>query len=255
MEGSIHPFTAHSVCCWWRLDPGAQSTVSKQCGSHPHSSTDCPDRYRLVPTFGRDTIRRFTRNTSGLKKLAARDWEDMLQVCLPILEGLLPRPCDVIVQDLIFTLCTWHAYAKLRLHTTATIQSLSTTTTNLGTHLRRFKTQVCTLFYTRELPREEAARGRRKAALAAQRGKGPTATATPAASSTTSCPKLFNMSTYKLHALGDYVASIIAFGPTDNYSTQIVRSRQLCSHGSLVLTSCLTGRVGAPSREALLRSH
>jgi len=30
------------------------------------------------------------------------------------------------------------------------------------------------------------------------------------------------MSTYKLHALGDYVKSIWLYGTTDNYSTQIV---------------------------------
>jgi hypothetical protein len=29
------------------------------------------------------------------------------------------------------------------------------------------------------------------------------------------------MSTYKLHALGDYVASIWQYGMTDNYSTQV----------------------------------
>jgi hypothetical protein len=35
-------------------------------------------------------------------------------------------------------------------------------------------------------------------------------------------PKIFNMCTYKLHALGDYVASIWLYGTTDNYSTQVV---------------------------------
>jgi len=37
-------------------------------------------RYRQVPTFGRDTIRRFHENASAMKKLAARDFEDLLQV-------------------------------------------------------------------------------------------------------------------------------------------------------------------------------
>lgn len=36
--------------------------------------------YREVPTFGRDTIRKFSRNIASMKKLAARDWEDILQV-------------------------------------------------------------------------------------------------------------------------------------------------------------------------------
>lgn len=36
--------------------------------------------YREVPTFGRDTIRKFSSNCSGMKRLAARDFEDLLQV-------------------------------------------------------------------------------------------------------------------------------------------------------------------------------
>ena len=37
-------------------------------------------RYRDIPTFGRDTIRKFVKNVSGMSKLAARDFEDLLQV-------------------------------------------------------------------------------------------------------------------------------------------------------------------------------
>jgi hypothetical protein len=37
-------------------------------------------RYRKVPTFGRGTIRRFDGNASAMKKLAARDFKDLLQV-------------------------------------------------------------------------------------------------------------------------------------------------------------------------------
>jgi hypothetical protein len=37
-------------------------------------------RFRLVPTFGRSTIRRFVANASEMKKLAARNYEDLLQV-------------------------------------------------------------------------------------------------------------------------------------------------------------------------------
>jgi hypothetical protein len=33
-----------------------------------------------VPTFGQSTIRRFSTNASEMKKLAARDYEDLLQV-------------------------------------------------------------------------------------------------------------------------------------------------------------------------------
>ena len=37
-------------------------------------------RYRQTPTFGHDTIRHFDANVSAMKRLAARDWEDLLQV-------------------------------------------------------------------------------------------------------------------------------------------------------------------------------
>lgn len=38
-------------------------------------------RYREIPTFGHGTIRNFAANSSEMKKLAARDFEDLLQVC------------------------------------------------------------------------------------------------------------------------------------------------------------------------------
>jgi hypothetical protein len=38
--------------------------------------------YRHVPTFSQDTIRKFSTNTSEMKRLAARNFEDILQVRL-----------------------------------------------------------------------------------------------------------------------------------------------------------------------------
>ncbi|KIM65445.1 hypothetical protein SCLCIDRAFT_22648 [Scleroderma citrinum Foug A] len=38
-------------------------------------------RYRAVPTFGHDTIRHFRSNSSEMKKMAARDFEDLLLAC------------------------------------------------------------------------------------------------------------------------------------------------------------------------------
>lgn len=37
-------------------------------------------RFRLIPTFGRDTIRKFSGDVSGMKKMSARHFEDILQV-------------------------------------------------------------------------------------------------------------------------------------------------------------------------------
>ena len=39
-------------------------------------------RYRQVPAYGRATIRQFSENASAMKKMAARNYEDLLQVCL-----------------------------------------------------------------------------------------------------------------------------------------------------------------------------
>lgn len=38
--------------------------------------------FRMIPAFGLDIIRRFTNNISGMKQLAARDFEDISQVHL-----------------------------------------------------------------------------------------------------------------------------------------------------------------------------
>jgi hypothetical protein len=47
--------------------------------------------------FGRFTIRRFHNNVSEMKKLAARDFEDILQVCVvPLLAATITNtgiPC------------------------------------------------------------------------------------------------------------------------------------------------------------------
>lgn len=54
-----------------------------------HTSTNANEtRYRLVPTFGKDTIRKFSSNTSELKRLAARDYEDLLQVQMQFLDAI-----------------------------------------------------------------------------------------------------------------------------------------------------------------------
>ena len=70
------------------------------------------------------------------------------------------------------------------------------------------------MYQTRELAREEAARARRRAKKVSQ--------GQPVPPPTGPIQKLFNLLTYKLHALGDYVYHIVRFGTTDSYSTQTV---------------------------------
>jgi hypothetical protein len=131
------------------------------------------------------------------------------------------------VLDLLFTLATWHGYAKLRIHTETTLTFFDNITAVLGRMLRHFVRVTCQNFDTQELPREEAARGQRKAARAAKKGvdKGKEKAGVDKEKEKAVNPqrrKVLNLLTYKVHALGDYVKAIWRFGTTDNYSTQVV---------------------------------
>lgn len=139
----------------------------------------------------------------------------MLQCAIPVFDGLLDEPYNTIVLDLLFELATWHAFGKLRMHTETTLFHFGNCTTRLGQAFRKFSRECCTKFKTSDLPRETAARARRRSAQSAKKG-------TSASGSEGAKLRTFNMSTYKLHALGDYVKSIWEFGTTDNYSTQVV---------------------------------
>jgi hypothetical protein len=143
------------------------------------------------------------------------------------------------------------------MHTDTTLTLMEAVTTKLGQDLRKFRDQTCTAFATFELPREAAARNRRKQKAQPPKDStglvpsstGPTAsqdviapvagpsnhsrappTLFPPAPDVPIPPpkerrrKKFNMATYKFHALGDYVQTIRMFGTTDSYSTQTVSS-------------------------------
>jgi hypothetical protein len=113
----------------------------------------------------------------------------------------------------------WHAFAKLRIHTDATLELFQAATSSLSASIRRFLKTTCESYLTQELPKEAAARGRRKAALAA---KGSSSVSSSKANTGPKWKKL-NFKTYKYHALADYPDTIRRFGTTDNYNTQTVR--------------------------------
>src|SRR6267154_573890 len=147
---------------------------------------DLNKRYQQVPPFGRGTIHRFTGNPSAMWKLAARDFEDLLQVTtwfqchmstawlitylqctLPVFEGLLHTQQDnTLLRTLLFDLTMWHAYAKLRLHTDTTLNDFKTLTSTLGRSVHIFIKEVCTQYNTTNLLYEMATHGRRAAAMA-----------------------------------------------------------------------------------------
>ncbi|KAJ7588691.1 hypothetical protein C8J56DRAFT_785328, partial [Mycena floridula] len=175
--------------------------------------------YRAVPTFGRGTIRRFKNNVAAMKKLAARDFEDLIQCTMPCFDCLFSHPYDAIIQDVIFTISFWHGYAKLRLHTESSLTMFDGSTKHFGSELRRFKRQVCVKFMTKATPQEKKreqravkrrAESRRKQGLEPEPARGNHVVKVE-----------FSLSTSKLHSCGDYPGFIRNFGTTDGASTQI----------------------------------
>src|SRR6266446_7316164 len=93
-----------------------------------------------------------------------------MKCAIPVFEGLLPEVHDKIIINLLYELATWHFLAKLRLHTESTLTALETSTSRLGSAFRKFISITCEAYVTKDLPSEEAARGRREAALAQKKG-------------------------------------------------------------------------------------
>jgi hypothetical protein len=126
-----------------------------------------------------------------------------------------------MVLNLLFDLASWHAFAKLRLHTDDTLSLFDSATVILGQTVREFSKTTCKHYHTTELPQEYSTRGRREAALSAKQvesSKG------KERSSGKKVKKL-NLHTYKYHALGDYPNTIRRMGTTDNYTTQPVSAQ------------------------------
>lgn len=120
--------------------------------------------------------------------------------------------------DLLYLASYWHSLAKLCVHSETTLRIMDDATTIFAAKLRYFAQVTCTSFKTFETDREYDAR--RRAAelrLSQQHGR-----AAPSNVLGGKRPKTFNLTTYKLHSLGDYVTAIKTFGTTDSYSTQIV---------------------------------
>ncbi|KAF9039172.1 hypothetical protein BJ165DRAFT_1531274 [Panaeolus papilionaceus] len=174
---------------------------------------DC--RFAAISPFGRGTIRKFAANSSEMKKMAARDFEDLLQCSIPAFEGLLEEPHNQRVIKLLYRTAEWHALAKLRMQTEQSVHLLQDLTTEFGTLIRHFRDTTCVDFQTIELPKEAAARARHKAA--------PMGEQLPVKSATSlkRQPKGLNLQTVKMHFLGDYTNCIRVFGTTDSYSTQL----------------------------------
>ena len=93
---------------------------------------------------------------------------------------------------------------------------MDTVCTALCQAIRDFATITCPRYATKELPKEARARLARQTD---QENRGKSRTRRKAAGVKT---KRFNMETFKLHCIPDYVPMIRKYGTTDSYSTQTV---------------------------------
>ena len=147
------------------------------------------------------------------KKLAAQDYEDLLQCSIPTFEDLLDEQHNKQLMRLLYQTAEWHALAKLRMHTDTTLEHLSHLTKEFGRIMRQFRDQTCSQFDIVELPCEVAARSRHQRGQTKIFSKHPTYDA-PAGPSTALSHKVvpiplshklrkLNLLTTKFHFLGD----------------------------------------------------
>ncbi|KAI0822192.1 hypothetical protein BC628DRAFT_1327977 [Trametes gibbosa] len=184
--------------------------------------------FRQVPAFALTTIRKFADNVCEMKRMAARDFEDILQCIIPCFEGLLPDAHNNAIMTLLYICAYWHALAKMRMHTDTSLGLLDDTTATLGYELRHFAWVTCPSFQTRETQSEYDARKRVEARRTTQpAGTGQLSTQSMPVLAGGRRPRQFNLRTIKLHFLGYYPKSIRESGTTDSYTTQTVRSQPM----------------------------
>ena len=122
-------------------------------------------------------------------------------------------------------MATWHFLAKLRLHMELTLTSLEISSTRLGATFHKFISITCEAYVMKDLPSEEAARGRRQAALVQKKGisGGQAGLAKKEGKKSSSVREhKYNLSAYKPHAIPDYAPYIRLYGTTDGFTSQVV---------------------------------
>ena len=101
------------------------------------------------------------------------------------------------------------------MHTDDSLALLQKSVRALGDQLCHFQSDICTTFTIHELPKEAVQQQRREMVDL-------TAGLQKKEACSSLLPKTFNLDTYKIHTLGDYVPKIRMFGTTDSYTTQVV---------------------------------
>ena len=126
------------------------------------------------------------------------------QYSIPVFEGLLPKPFNGQLLQLLYKAAEWHALAKLQLYTKSMLDLLEAVTKEFGCLMQQFRDKTSVKYDTVELLRGANGHNVRSHSLKKKEKKE------------------LNLNTYKFHALADYVAAIRLFGTTDLYSTLIV---------------------------------
>lgn len=98
---------------------------------------------------------------------------------------------------------------------------LESVTGEVGDEIRRFVDETSPAFSTRELQREADCWIRQQVRKKSDTVPSSNAQGVPS-NANGRRPKVLNLRTYKLHALGDYANQIRLYGTTDSYSTQPV---------------------------------
>jgi hypothetical protein len=109
----------------------------------------------------RSTICKLGNDILAMKKLAGCNFENLLQVhivycvvflyvTIPCFKGLCPQPCKRAILDLLFVFTTWHALAKLHLHTMSSLSFFKSCTKTLSQVLQYFHDHVCLRYKTHE---------------------------------------------------------------------------------------------------------
>ncbi|KAG2157996.1 uncharacterized protein EDB93DRAFT_1077626 [Suillus bovinus] len=120
------------------------------------------------------------------------------------------------------------------MHSESTLNFLGETFNKLSQKLQKFQTFTCAAFDTLELPKEKAACQQRAVQCSETNGLPP--------ESNGARIKKFNLSTYKFHAMGDYMRMIKFFWTTDSFTTQIGE----LAHRALKVFYLLTSKIDTP---------
>ncbi|OWZ60718.1 hypothetical protein AYX15_07009 [Cryptococcus neoformans] len=146
-------------------------------------------RFAQIASFGRNDIRAFPQQASGLKKLTAHDWECLLKCLIPVIEGLFNPSIEKIIIPLILKLSIVYNLAYLDQQTERTIRLLDR---EIGEFSRL--------------------------ALSLSKQAHSLSDSTRLTSPDKNIP-MYAYATPKFHMLGHLTASIRRLGPLDNFTT------------------------------------